>query len=266
MDTSKEHYDLNDLIALMQRLRSPNDGCPWDIEQDFNSIKPHTIEEAYEVADAIERDDMDDLKDELGDLLFQVVFHAQMADEKQLFSMNDIIDHVTKKMIFRHPHVFDDQSADTADDVKNNIWEQQKEKEKAHKGTRDDAHYLDSVTMNLPSLLVTDKIQKRVRKIGFQYPTFEAALDKLDEEIKELKDAVKNDDIAHINEEYGDVLMVACLLGRHCDADNPEEVLRQTNLKFIKRFNAMEDELKSENIALKDATIEQMTKAWLKIK
>ena len=130
MDTHKDKYDLDDLKTLMKRLRSRDNGCPWDIEQTFDTIKPHTIEEAYEVADAIERGNMDDLKDELGDLLFQVVFHAQMGDEGDLFSMDDIIDHVTKKMIFRHPHVFESDIAITADDVKDTIWEAQKNKEK----------------------------------------------------------------------------------------------------------------------------------------
>ncbi len=262
MDAHKDKYNLSDLTQLMARLRSPDNGCPWDIEQTFQTIKPHTIEEAFEVADAIERNDMNDLKDELGDLLFQVIFHAQMAAEQNAFTIDDIIDHVTKKMIFRHPHVFGDDVAKTADDVKNDIWEQQKAKEKDNNKQE---HYLDDVTRALPSLLLANKIQERVRKIGFKYPTLHAVLDKLDEEIKELKSAVESGNQDDITEEFGDVLFVTALLGEHVNAP-PEETLRAGCLKFIARFNKMEDLLKSNNNPLKDATIEDMTQAWLTIK
>lgn len=246
----------------MASLRHPDDGCPWDVEQTFETVKPHTVEEAYEVADAIERGDMNDLKDELGDLLFQVVFHAQMASEQNLFTLDEIIDHVTKKMIFRHPHVFGDKTAHSAKDVAENVWEQQKSKEK--KVTND--HYLDGLTMNLPSLLLTSKIQKKVQKIGFKYPSIEAVFDHLSDEVSELKEAVKSEKQADIDEEFGDVLFLTALLGRHCGASNPEEALRGANLKFTKRFNAVEDYLKSKNLTLKDATVEQMSEAWTEIK
>lgn len=262
MDTSKQHYNLDDLKDLMKRLRSPDNGCPWDIEQTFETIKPHTVEEAYEVADAIERNHMDDLKDELGDLLFQIMFHSEMASEKNHFNMDDIIDHVTKKMIFRHPHVFGDKTAADADDVKDNIWEQQKAKERSKIC---DNYYLNSVTKSLPALLFANKIQKRVRKIGFKYPNFHAALDKLDEEIKELKQALDDDNQDHIKDEYGDVLFMTALLGEHINA-NAEESLRMGCLKFIKRFNNVEGYLKQKNIPLETASIEDMTAAWLAIK
>lgn len=259
MDTQKDRYNFSDLIQLMERLRSAEDGCPWDVEQTFETIKPHTIEEAYEVADAIERGDMNDLKDELGDLLFQVIFHAQMAAEQNAFAMDDVIDHVTKKMIFRHPHVFEDATANTAEAVRDDIWEQQKAKEKGAK--TDNGHYLDDVTRALPSLLLANKIQKRVRKTGFKYPTIHAVFDKLDEEIKELKTAIQNDNKADIEEEYGDVLLVSALFGAHLNL-NPEESLRKACLKFINRFNMVEDDVKD----LKTASVEDMTRAWIKAK
>ncbi len=252
----KSNYELNDLIALMQRLRNPENGCPWDVEQTYETIKPHTIEEAYEVADAIERGNMDDLKDELGDLLFQVIFHAQMAAEENAFNMDDVIDHVTKKMIFRHPHVFTDNKATSAKDVEENVWEQQKAKEK---GARTDKNTLDSVTNALPSLLFANKVQKKTRKLGFAYPSIDEVFEKLDEEVAELKQAIKND--SNIAEEYGDVLLVSTLLGAHLKL-NPEEHLRQATLKFIKRFNALEDDLGDLN----DASLEDMMNAWVKVK
>jgi len=190
------------LSSRWPRLRSPDNGCPWDIEQTFETIKPHTIEEAYEVADAIERNNMNDLKDELGDLLFQVLFHTQMASEQSSFTIDDVIDHVTKKMIFRHPHVFTDNKAKDAKDVEENVWEQQKAKEK---GDKTDGNTLDGVTRALPALLFTNKIQKKTRKMGFSYPSIDHVFEKLDEEVGELKQAMfENTNIA---EEYGDVLL-----------------------------------------------------------
>lgn len=265
MDVSKSRYDIHDLLQLMQRLRDRENGCPWDIEQDFQTIKPHTIEEAYEVADAIERGDMDDLKDELGDLLFQVVFHTQMAAEQSAFVFEDVVDHVTRKMIYRHPHVFGDTKAHTADDVKNRIWEEQKAKEKQEKQEETRKYYLDSVTLALPSLLLAQKIQKAARRAGFKYPNINAVLDKLDEELCELDEAVAKDDKAHMQEEYGDVLFVAALIGRHMDID-AEEALRKANLKFIGRFNALEDILAKKGLRLGQADIRQLETAWQEAK
>jgi nucleoside triphosphate diphosphatase len=264
MDTNKDRYDINDLKELMARLRSPVNGCPWDIEQDFNSIKPHTIEEAYEVADAIERSNMNDLKDELGDLLFQVIFHAQMAKEQDKFSIDDVIDHVTKKMIFRHPHVFDNCVAETADDVRDNIWEQQKIKEKQNQ-KNENGYYLDNVTRAFPALLLANKIQKKVRNKGFKYSDLNAVLDKLSEEINELKQAVNDNNQNDIDEELGDILFVSALLAEHTQS-NPEECLRQACLKFIRRFNAVEDDLKGFGKTLDTADIHDMEQSWTRIK
>lgn len=266
MDINKPRYDTEDLKALMRRLRNKENGCPWDIEQDFNTIKPHTIEEAYEVADAIERRDMNDLKDELGDLLFQVIFHAQMADEANLFTFDDIVDHVTKKMIFRHPHVFGELRGKnhTADDIKTTIWEEQKAKEKAvrNKGDNDNHSIFDGVTMALPSLLLSQKLQNKARNTGFKYPDINAVFDKLAEELHELDDAIKQDDKAHIEEEYGDLLFIAALIGRHIDV-NAEEALRKANLKFMARFQSVEKILQQEkNIPLQSASLDDYMQAW----
>ena len=260
---NKTNYSYEDLKSLMVRLRDKQSGCPWDIKQNFSTIKLHTIEEAYEVADAIERNNMDDLKDELGDLLFQIIFHAQMAEEAGEFNMDDVVSHVTKKMIFRHPHVFENQGkTTTASQVENTIWEEQKAKEKSKDRQ---AHYLDDVTQNLPSLLLAAKIQKRVHKVGFQYPSFYAVLDKLSEEIEELKEAYEAGDEAHTDEELGDVLFVTALLSTETQI-NPEECLRKACKKFINRFNSVETLLAKDGLNLQSATVEDMTHAWNQIK
>lgn len=267
MDISKRKYDVSDLLQLMERLRNKENGCPWDIEQDFTTIKPHTIEEAYEVADAIERNDMNDLKDELGDLLFQVIFHAQMASEEGLFNFDDIVDHVTKKMIFRHPHVFGDKKHDghSSDDVKNKIWEEQKAKEKLKKQGGDNQYVLDGITRALPSLLFAQKLQKSARKAGFKYPNINAVTDKLNEELQELDEALSGNDPKHIEEEYGDILFITALIGRHIDV-NAEEALRLACLKFIDRFSAMEDIMKEDNLPLDKATADDFERSWVKAK
>lgn len=256
MDTNKDRYNLNDLKQLMARLRDPDNGCPWDLDQTFDKIKNYTVEEAYEVSDAIERGTKDDLKDELGDLLFQIMFHTQMASEDGDFTLDDVIDHVTKKMIFRHPHVFGDEDGKDAKDVEERVWEAQKAKEKAQKG--DDAYVLDDVTRALPALSLANKVQKRVCKVGFAYPSIDDVYKKLNEEIEELKQAESEE---HIAEEFGDVLFVTALLGYHLKA-NPENALRDGVFKFIKRFNAVEDELGS----LENASLDDMQSAWAKIK
>lgn len=274
MNSTKDAYQIADLLKLMERLRDRDNGCPWDIEQNFESIKPHTVEEAYEVADAIERGDMNDLKDELGDLLFQIVFHAQMANEMNLFSFDDIVDHVTKKMIFRHPHVFENDAPVTAEDVSNHIWDRQKDKEKAGKtallatnGALSHApeYVLNSLTMNLPSLLLANKIQKKVRKAGFAYSEMDEVFAKLDEEIAELREAIDKEDAHNIEEEYGDILFVAALIGQHIKID-AEQALRKANIKFIERFGRLEDDLSERGLSVQKADITQMLMAWRRIK
>jgi nucleoside triphosphate diphosphatase len=253
---SEEKYTINDLIDVMSALRNPQGGCPWDLEQNFKSIVPYTIEEAYEVADAIDRGNMDDLREELGDLLLQPIYHAQMASEIDSFTIHDVINDVTAKMISRHPHVFGDATAVSAEDV-NAIWDKTKQAEKS-----DAQSALDGVTNALPSLLKAQKIQKKAAKVGFEWPDVSYVLDKLEEEIAEMREAVKNGTIAEQTEELGDILFVLANYGRMLGI-NAEEALRLCTVKFERRFRGLENDLKAEGIIdLKNATLAQMTDAW----
>jgi len=246
------------LLAMMARLRSPDDGCPWDLAQDFKSIAPYTVEEAYEVADAIARDDMDDLKDELGDLLLQVVFHAQMAAEQGLFDFNDVAAHVTAKMIHRHPHVFGDEQAENAGDVENRIWEERKDQEQKRKNQDS---ILDNVPLALPALLRAQKLQKRAARVGFEWPDAGGVLDKLEEELSEMREALAGGRTAEITDELGDLLFVLTNLGRMLGLDC-EQTLRQTNDKFTRRFQGIERELKKQNKSFDDVSLAEMEAIW----
>lgn len=254
----KDKDSIDDLLALMARLRDPDGGCPWDLEQDFSTIAPHTIEEAYEVADAIERGDMADLKDELGDLLLQVVFHAQMAEEEGLFTFKDVARHVTDKMVHRHPHVFGDAEAQTGDDVLNKIWEEQKDKEKKRAAGES---VLDDVTRALPALMRAQKLQKRAARIGFEWPAIPAAQQKLNEELKELMEAIDKNNKDEIADEMGDALFCLVNLGRMLGVDG-ETAMRDCNYKFERRFKWMEISLKEENKEGNDPTLDQMIRLW----
>ena len=225
---------LADLLALMARLRDPIGGCPWDIEQTFATIAPYTIEEAYEVADAIQRGDMGELKSEMGDLLFQVVFHARMAEEAGLFDFAGVARALVEKMKARHPHVFADASARTAGE-QTQAWEAHKAAERAVKGQG----LLADVPLALPALTRAEKLTKRAARIGFDWPDAAAVLAKLDEEMGELEEARAGGDAAHIAEEMGDVLFVLANLARKLGVD-PEEALRQANAKFVRRFEHIE--------------------------
>lgn len=226
--------DILKLAEIMAKLRAPETGCPWDLEQDFATIAPYTIEEAYEVADAIERNDMDALKDELGDLLLQVVFHSQMAAERGLFDLQDVIDAISHKMIRRHPHVFADVEADTADAVTGN-WEAIKAIERQSKSA--DHSALADIAVSLPALLRAQKLQKRAARTGFDWPDIEGAIAKMEEEVIELREAKTS---AEREDEAGDVLFAAVNICRLADVD-AETALKSTNRKFERRFRAMED-------------------------
>jgi nucleoside triphosphate diphosphatase len=221
------------LADIMAKLRTPVTGCPWDLEQDFASIAPYTIEEAYEVADAIERDDMAALKDELGDLLLQVVFHSQIASEKGLFDLQDVINGIGEKMTRRHPHVFAETQADTAEAVTNN-WESIKAEERLRKS--DDNSALADIAGTLPALLRAQKLQKRAARVGFDWPDVEGAIAKLEEEICELREA---ESFSDREDEAGDVLFAAVNVCRLAGVD-AESALKSTNRKFERRFRAME--------------------------
>ena len=250
---------INDLLALMKRLRDPNGGCPWDIEQDFKSIAPYTIEEAYEVFDAIEQGDMAALEDELGDLLLQVVFHAQMAEEAGHFNFNDVAAHVTAKMIHRHPHVFGDTKAENAADVEGRIWEDMKAQEKRKK---EQDSILGDVPLALPAVLRAQKLQKRAARVGFEWPEAIQVLDKLEEEIQELRQAIANKDEANIHEEIGDTLFCVINYGRMIGVDC-ETALRDVNQKFERRFRGIERELKARGKTFEQTTLDEMESIWV---
>ncbi|MGV1833343.1 nucleoside triphosphate pyrophosphohydrolase [Rhizobium rhizogenes] len=261
--------DISRLIEIMAALRNPQTGCPWDIVQTFETIKPYTIEEAYEVSDAIERKDMDDLCDELGDLLLQVVFHARMAEEAGDFSFGDVVEAITRKMIRRHPHVFAVSGADTPDAVKLQ-WDQIKAEEKrerterrARRGISEDfkAGFLGSVQRSFPALTEALKLQERAAKVGFDWSAPEPILDKIEEEIDELRVALASGDKAKVSDELGDLIFAVVNIGRHVKTD-PEQALRGTNTKFRRRFNHIETTLEAAGETLEGASLERMEDIW----
>ena len=249
------------LVEIMATLRNPNGGCPWDVEQTFATIAPHTIEEAYEVADAIEQNDMDSLKDELGDLLFQSVFHAQIAKELKEFSFDDVVNGVIDKMIRRHPHVFGDQSIKTADE-QTASWEDIKATERATKSGAADESALAGVTSGLPALIRAEKLQKRAARVGFDWPEVVSVFDKLREETAELQVEIDTDGgEARLTDELGDLLFVCVNLGRKLNID-AETALRAANSKFETRFRHMEGALKGTGRELKGMELDAMEWAW----
>lgn len=266
MEASK---DISRLIEIMAALRTPVTGCPWDLEQNFATIKPYTIEEAYEVADAIERNDMDDLCEELGDLLLQVVFHARMAEEAGEFAFGDVVQAITRKMIRRHPHVFAVSDAATPDAVKVQ-WDDIKTEEKreraerrARRGITENfkAGYLGSVHRAQPALTEALKLQQRAAKVGFDWSEAEPILDKIEEEVGELREALRDGNQGKISDELGDLIFALVNIGRHVKAD-PEEALRGTNTKFRRRFNYIETSLEKSSQTLEEATLERMEELW----
>lgn len=274
MASPKAGKDIQNLIAIMVALRTPETGCPWDLEQSFETIAPYTIEEAYEVIDAIERGDMVDLKDELGDLLLQVVFHARIAEEAQLFAFPDVVEAITKKLIRRHPHVFGDMNAHSPKQVKT-LWDDIKAQEKAdRRAARKAAGYVDSepstsvlagVPEALPALTRAEKIQSKASKVGFDWNDPLVVLDKIEEETVEIKDAIASGSKAEITEEIGDLLFAVVNLARHLKVD-PEQALRLANNKFTKRFNYIEADLEAKNKPIKNATLDEMEALWQEAK
>ena len=252
---------LNILIKTFKELRNPESGCPWDREQTFKSIASCSIEEAYEVADAIEREDFDSLKSELGDLLFQVIFHAEMASEKEIFDLEEVIFELNDKLTRRHPHVFEDGSVSSAQDSLK-IWEDIKAKERKEK--KQDS-LMDDVPVNLPSLSRAKKLQKRAARVGFDWQNSDRVFDKIDEEILELKNEKATEDKERISEEIGDIFFTLVNLTRHYDLD-PEDIIRKANLKFEMRFRKMEQLAEQMNERLDDMTLEQLEIMWQKVK
>lgn len=267
--------DISRLIEIMAALRTPETGCPWDLEQDFSTIAPYTIEEAYEVADAIERGDMEDLRLELGDLLLQSVYHARLAEEQGAFNFSDVVEGITRKMIRRHPHVFgnDDVSAAqySASGMAKGTWERIKSEEKQEEQERRKAlglplkqvgkSILDDVPTTLPALSTALKLQKKAGKTGFDWNNVEAVLDKIAEELDELKSELANADQDRLEAEAGDLLFAIVNLARHLDID-PEAALRRTNRKFRDRFSYIEDKIQASGNELSDADLETMEHYW----
>jgi MazG family protein len=248
------------LLEIMARLRDPETGCPWDVEQDFASIAPYTIEEAYEVADAISRGDVNDLREELGDLLLQVVFHSQMADEAGLFDFSSVANAISDKMIRRHPHVFSD-AIERDSRTQTAAWETQKAAERAAKGTQD-ASLLADIPLALPALKRAEKLTKRAARVGFDWPDAERVFEKFEEEAAELRAALKAGDAENAAEEMGDILFVCANLARKLDID-PEAALRAANAKFDRRFRSIEKALEDKGEKLAEATLETMEGLWL---
>ncbi|WP_084399824.1 nucleoside triphosphate pyrophosphohydrolase [Henriciella aquimarina] len=253
------------LKEIMAKLRDPDGGCPWDLEQDFASIAPYTIEEAYEVADAIERQDFGELRDELGDLLLQVVFHSQMASEAGHFSVEDVAHAINDKMVRRHPHVFgtpDGRSASGQTDA----WEAIKAQERANKtGNGESVSALDGVARALPALMRAEKLQKRAARTGFDWTNPADILEKLDEETGEVREAIDEGDIDAIEDEIGDLLFVVANLARRFKLD-PEIALRKANAKFERRFRAMELLAASTGRVFSDLSLEDQNTLWGDVK
>jgi ATP diphosphatase len=259
--------DISRLIEIMAALRTPVTGCPWDLEQDFSTIAPYTIEEAYEVADAISRGDLEDLRDELGDLLLQVVYHAQMASEQKAFAFGDVVEAITRKMIRRHPHVFADRDGNIQPAGVKSAWERIKAEEKAERAARrppgEVLHksLLSSVKAGLPALTRAMELQRKASTVGFDWNDPRAVLQKIREEADEIEAALDRNDKQEIAEETGDLMFALVNLARHVDAD-PETALRATNAKFERRFAYIERALAAQGRSLEDASLEEMDALW----
>lgn len=260
----KPSRDIGRLLEIMAALRTPGTGCPWDLQQNFSTIAPYTLEEAYEVADAIERGDMADLRDELGDLLLQVVFHARMAEEQGAFDFGGVVDAITAKLVRRHPHVFGDLRGATAEDVKG-LWDRIKAEEKAERTARDarpaDTGALAGVPVAMTALTRALKLQDKAGKVGFDWNDPMAVLAKIREECDEIEDEIVAGDREQAAAEVGDLLFAVVNLARHLDAD-PETTLRGANGKFVRRFGSVEKALAAQGKRPQDATLAEMDVLW----
>ncbi len=260
-------YTIDDLIYLMSRLRDPETGCPWDLKQSFSSIVPHTLEEAYEVADAIEQADWSHLNDELGDLLFQVIFYAQLGKEEQLFDFSTIVSNLVSKLIRRHPHVFPDGTLQSSSDqelsdeqIKKN-WEAIKQQERDAKGETGDSKVLDDVPKALPALSRAAKLQKRAAQVGFDWSNAEDVLDQIEEELQEVREAIRSGNKAAVLDEMGDMIFAQVNLARHLGV-NPEDAVRSTNSKFERRFGYIEEQVRASGKEWQAFTLEELDAYW----
>lgn len=264
MTTATNFSGVAALLAVMQKLRDPNGGCPWDLKQSMSSLIPYTIEEAYEVAAAITDGDLDEIKDELGDLLFQVVFYTQLTAEQQQFTFDDVAQQTADKLIRRHPHVFGDSDTQTDEEIKAQ-WEQIKSEERALKEGADSVFH--GIPDNLPSILMAQKLQKRAATVGFDWPTIEPVIAKIHEEIEEVEVELARTDYDHqaLEDEIGDVLFAVVNLARHAQV-NPEHALRRTNHKFKQRFQAIEARLQQQGQSANELTLEALEAHWQAVK
>ncbi len=251
------NHNIESLLAIMAKLRNPNGGCPWDLEQNFATIAPYTIEEAYEVAEAITKGDRSELRDELGDLLFQVVFHSQMAEEEGSFDFADVVAAISEKMLRRHPHVFADADVKTADAQVEN-WENIKAAERKDKQRE---RVLDDVPAALPALMRAQKLQARAARVGFDWPSVAGVIEKIREELMEVEQALLADDHDAIGDELGDLLFAVTNLARFTNHD-AETSLRGTNEKFTRRFGHIEDGIEAQGKKIGDATLDEMEALW----
>ncbi len=254
----KDKYNVNDLVRIMEILRAP-DGCMWDQAQDHHSIRQNFIEETYEVCEAIDDNDTDHLKEELGDVLLQVVFHTQMEKEKGVFDLNDVADGVCKKLIFRHPHIFGDVKVGSTDEILSN-WDDLKRKEKKQET---DTSTLESVSKSLPSLIRAQKLQKKAAKVGFDWPDVSGALDKVEEELAEVRAAIGGN--GDIEEEIGDLIFAVTNVSRFVKVDS-ERAAEKTCNKFVRRFADMEKQAAAEGKNLSDLTLSELDALWDKAK
>jgi ATP diphosphatase len=258
--------DISGLLDIMAKLRTPGSGCPWDLEQNFSTIAPYTIEEAYEVADAIARGDLDDLRDELGDLLLQVVFHARMAEEQNAFAFGDVVEAITRKMIRRHPHVFADKDGKLTPSHVKEAWDRIKAEEKAERAARrppESAHksLLSSVQAGQPALARALELQRKASTVGFDWNDPRAVLQKIREEADEIEAALDRDSVDELAAETGDLLFAVVNLARHAGAD-PEMALRSANAKFERRFGYIERALDAQGRSLDGASLAEMDALW----
>jgi MazG family protein len=260
-------HDIHSLLKIMQQLRDPDGGCPWDRDQTYESLVPYTLEEAYEVADAIARKDIEDMRDELGDLLFQVVFYAQIAREQGEFDFNDIANAISEKLIRRHPHVFGDENVKDADE-QTRLWEEHKLAERQKKADSENRSHsvLEGISISLPALMRAQKLQRRAARVGFDWPEIAPVMDKVQEELQECRDAIKEkESYEAIQEEIGDLLFSCVNLARHADID-AETALRDANEKFTGRFNRIEAALAEQGKTVNEASLEEMDALWEKCK
>jgi len=258
--------DISRLLEIMAALRTPGSGCPWDLEQDFATIAPYTVEEAYEVTDAIARGDFDDLRDELGDLLLQVVYHSRMAEEQNIFAFGDVVEAITRKMIRRHPHVFADKDGNIQPAGVKSAWERIKAEEKAERAARrppEDVHksLLSGIKAGQPALTRAMELQRKASTVGFDWNDPRAVLHKIREEADEIEAALDRGDAAELAEETGDLLFALVNLARHVGTD-PEMALRGTNLKFERRFGYIERALAAQGRSLENASLAEMDALW----